>query len=128
MKTETMEIIYVDAQGMEERLRSLSVPEGMEVQLHPISAGETELAAAFQAATEQSEAKYKIYISSDSELAAAARRRPRCQAQGTARRCRSRAVRDGAGAGQLFSRNAVRRSLAQRHLAGRALSRCLRMP
>ena len=68
MKTETMEIIYVDAQGMEERLRSLSVPEGMEVQLHPISAGETELAAAFQAAIEQSEAKYKIYISSDIEI------------------------------------------------------------
>ena len=31
MKTETMEIIYVDAQGMKKRLRSLSVPEGMEV-------------------------------------------------------------------------------------------------
>lgn len=68
MKTETMEIIYVDAQGMKKRLRSLSVPEGMEVQLHPISAGEKELAAAFQAAMEQSEAKYKIYISSDIEI------------------------------------------------------------
>ena len=65
---EKIAVIYVDAQGMGERLRALSVPEGAEVQLVPAVSGRENLAAAFQVAMEQSDARYKVYVSEQLEV------------------------------------------------------------
>lgn len=65
---EKIAIIYLDAPGMEEQLMALRVPEGMEIQLLSVPASETNLAEAFQQAMEQSDARYKVYISANIEI------------------------------------------------------------
>lgn len=64
---EKIAIIYLNAPGMEEQLTALRVPEGMEIQLLSVPASETNLAKAFQQAMEQSDARYKVYISANIE-------------------------------------------------------------
>lgn len=64
---EKIAIIYVEAQGMNEQLRSLFVPEEMEMQFYPIPENES-VAASFQNVMEQADAKYKVYISGRVEL------------------------------------------------------------
>ncbi|MCI6099854.1 MAG: glycosyltransferase [Selenomonas sp.] len=65
---EKIAIIYLNAPGMEEQLTALRVPEGMEIQLLSVPASETNLAKAFQQAMEQSDARYKVYISANIEI------------------------------------------------------------
>ena len=60
-------MIYTEAQGLGENLRSLAVPQGVEVEYIPISAGEN-LLAAYQAAMEASDAKYKVYANGNSRI------------------------------------------------------------
>ena len=65
---EKIAIIYVDVPGMKERIGALSVPQGTELQLTAVPSEEREIASAFQEAMEQSDARYKIYVSSDIEF------------------------------------------------------------
>ena len=60
---EKIAIIYTEAQGVSENLRSLSIPQGMEAQYIPLPAKESgHLLAAYQSAMTSSDARYKIYV------------------------------------------------------------------
>jgi len=60
---EKIAIIYTEAQGVSENLRSLSILQGMEAQYIPLPAKESgHLLAAYQSAMTSSDARYKIYV------------------------------------------------------------------
>ncbi len=64
---ETIAVIYAEAPGQKERLRVLRAPEGMKICFRPVSRNGN-LAAAFQRAMRETQARYKVYVSEAIEI------------------------------------------------------------